>query len=109
MRQAYELAWICASMYCKTTPRLSVVDDISFRRPVLIGSILLLSAQIVYTEGNQMLLKVIAMTVDPITNAKEITNDFYFKLTSPSHTELPQVMPKTYAESMMYIDGKRHM
>lgn len=110
MRQAYELAWVNACSYCKTTPKISVVDDISFKKPVLIGSLLYLTSQIVYTEPNQMQVRVHAETVDPLNPAnRETTNDFYFKFTSPSNIDLPRVVPKTYAESMMYIDGKRHM
>jgi acyl-coenzyme A thioesterase 9 len=109
MRQAYELAWANACLYSKATPRIKIVDDISFKRPVLIGSLLFLSSQIVYTEGNLIQVHVHAQGVDPTTNQKETTNDFYFQFTVPPHVNIPQVMPKTYAESMMYIDGKRHM
>ncbi|CAF0945146.1 unnamed protein product [Brachionus calyciflorus] len=108
MRQAYELAWTNACLFSKTTPRCSVVDDISFKRPVLIGSLLFLTSEVVYTEGQQIQVKVHAQTVDPKTSHKETSNDFYFKFKIPSTNPIAQVMPKTYAESMMYIDGKRH-
>lgn len=112
MRQAFELAWTNACLYSKTTPRISVVDDISFRKPVVIGSLLFLSSQVVYTEGNFIQVKVHAQTVDPKTAHREVTNDFHFKFLAvgPSQDfKICQVIPKTYAESMMYIDGKRHM
>lgn len=112
MRQAFELAWTNACLYSKTTPRITVVDDISFRKPVLIGSLLFLSSQVVYTNQNLMQVKVHAQTVDPKTATKEFTNDFYFKFLasySEPNQKISEVIPKTYAESMMYIDGKRHM
>ena len=109
MRQAFEIAWINASMYSKSIPRVETVDDISFRRPVLIGSLLFLSSQVVYTENNFIQVKVHAQAVDIATNARETTNDFYFKFSVPDNLNMPQVIPKSYAESMMYIDGKRHM
>lgn len=108
MRQAYELAWVNACLYCKTTPKIRVVDDITFKKPVLIGSLLFLSSQVVYTENNFIQVKVHATTVDPKTNHPEFTNDFYFKFHAPVEV-LPQVWPKTYAESMIYLDGMRHM
>ena len=79
-----------------------------------IGSLLFLTSQIVYTESNQMQVRVHAETVDPLNpNNREISNDFYFIFTSPisggNSESLPRVVPKTYAESMMYIDGMRHM
>lgn len=91
MRQAYELAWVNACLYCKTTPQISVVDDISFKKPVLIGSLLFLTSQIVYTESNQMQVRVHAETVDPLNPSKrEITNDFYFIFTAPVNSNLPR-------------------
>lgn len=109
MRQAYELAWINACMYSKETPRICVIDDISFKRPVLIGALLYLTAQVVYTQDNYIQVKVHAQSVDRQTNKKETTNDFYFKFSVNPNSNMPQVIPKTYAESMMYLDGKRHM
>jgi len=109
MRQAFELAWTNATLYSKTTPKIKVVDNITFKRPVLIGSLLLLSSQIVYTDQNHMLIKVLAQSVEPRTNQREITNDFYFKFAVPKDHNLPQVMPKTYSEYMLYIDGMRHL
>lgn len=63
----------------------------------------------VYTEGNLIQVRVHAQTIDPKTNHQEASNDFYFKFMVPQGHSIPQVWPKTYAESMMYIDGKRHM
>jgi len=109
MRKAYELAWANVFIHCKTPPKISVVDDISFKRPVLIGSLLLISSQIVYVDANFIQVKVHAETMDPMTKKREITNDFYFKFVVPETVSVPLVVPKTYGEYMMYIDGKRHM
>ncbi|GAV06820.1 hypothetical protein RvY_16742-2 [Ramazzottius varieornatus] len=46
MRNAFELAWVNAYMYCGSRPLTLTVDDIKFRRPVEIGSILLMSARV---------------------------------------------------------------
>lgn len=109
MRQGYELAWANACLYSKTKPMIKVVDDISFKKPVLIGSLLFLNSQIVCTDENHMLIKVLAQSVNPLTNESEITNDFYFKFAVPEGVILPQVFPKTYSEYMLNIDGQRHM
>ncbi|XP_070213081.1 acyl-coenzyme A thioesterase 9, mitochondrial-like isoform X2 [Littorina saxatilis] len=45
MRQAFEMAWANAAIYCKGRPVVQVVDDIVFHRPVEIGSLLFLSSQ----------------------------------------------------------------
>ena len=109
MRQAYEIAWANACLYSQTTPRCVAVDDISFKKPVLIGSLLFLNSQIVCTDDRHMMVKVLAQSVNPSTSESEITNDFYFKFTVPAGGTLPQVLPKTYSEYMLNIDGRRHM
>ncbi len=109
MREAYQLAYSNASLFSKTTPRICVVDNISFKRPVLIGSLLFFSSQVVYTENNYLQVKVHAETVDLKDNKREMTNDFYFKFSVPPNYPLNKVIPKTYSEAMMYIDGRRHM
>ena len=110
MRQAYELAWTNASLHSKTYPRIKQIEDISFKKPVHIGSLLFLNSQVVCTDALNMQIKVLAQAVDPLTGHTEITNDFYFKFAVPDEcVSLRQVMPKTYSEYMLNIEGRRHM
>ncbi|CAL1538807.1 unnamed protein product [Lymnaea stagnalis] len=110
MRKAYELAWANASIYANTRPNMcKIVDDIVFKRPVEIGSLLFLSSQasIVYTKGSDIQVHVHAEVVDPEKGTRETTNDFHFTFDT-GVPNLPRVMPKTYAESMLFLVGKRH-
>lgn len=108
MRAAYELAWITATSYCKKAPLMcKVVDDILFKRPVEIGSLLFLSSQVIYSENQDVQVHVHAEVIYPQEGKRETTNDFHFTFDS-GLPNLPQVMPKTYAEAMMYLMGKRH-
>lgn len=109
MREAFQIAYANACVFSGTLPRICVVDNISFRRPVLIGSMLFMSSQVVYTEDNFMQVKVYAESIDMNSGKKEMTNDFYFKFSVPPNYPLKKVIPKTYSEAMMYIDGKRHL
>lgn len=108
MRKAFEIGWVNACMYSKSQVEIDVVDDITFRRPVTIGSLLFLSSQVVYTHSNQILVKVHAEVVDKFTHSRDVTNEFYFKFIVPDKAEVPRVIPKTYSEAMIYIDGRRH-
>lgn len=108
MRKAYELGWANAALYCKARPVLKVVDDIVFRKPVEIGSLLFFSSQIVYTEGPLLQVKVHAEVLDVLTGSRDTTNDFYFAFDS-GQPDLPHIVPRTYAESMLYLDGMRHL
>ncbi|ELT98028.1 hypothetical protein CAPTEDRAFT_123067 [Capitella teleta] len=106
MRQAFEIAWANACVYCKGRPSIVAVDDIIFKKPVEIGSLLYLSSQIVYTNGDHMLVKVHAEVVNAKSGQHETTNIFHY--TFRSKMTIPPVIPKSYAEYMMYLDGKRH-
>ena len=71
------------------------MDDILFRKPVDVGSLLcLLSRGVVYTEGNNMQLCVSAEVVDPRLGTKDLTNVFYF--TFNTKEPVKPVMPQTY-------------
>ncbi|KAG0304360.1 hypothetical protein BGZ98_005616 [Dissophora globulifera] len=87
------------------------LDEISFRKPVPIGSILSLDSQIAYSEGGrhhsfQVMVK--ADVLDILKGTREETNTFWFTFTNPKEAHsTPKVMPRTYAETMLYLDGKR--
>ncbi|GAB6025161.1 Acyl-coenzyme A thioesterase 9, mitochondrial [Chamberlinius hualienensis] len=108
MRQAFDLSWATAFVYSKTSSCILHVDDIWFRKPVEIGSLLFFSSQVVYTEGPYMQIRVDASVVNPQTNVYDTTNVFYFTFTSGDGELVKTVIPKTYSESMLYLDGKRH-
>lgn len=69
-----------------------------FQRPVEIGSLLFLSTMVVYVEGNKIQTRVNAEVVDIHTTERHTTNIFYFIFkTKDGKTQLPNVVPKTYA------------
>lgn len=45
--------------------------------------------------------------VTRMTNTTTTTNVFYFVFESRLNDALPQIMPETYGESLLYIDGER--
>ncbi|XP_033003141.1 acyl-coenzyme A thioesterase 9, mitochondrial isoform X1 [Lacerta agilis] len=106
MRKAYELGWACAYSYGNSRPYVVAVDDIMFQKPVEIGSLLLLSAQVCYTENNNAQVRVHSEVYDPATRVHHTTNVFHF--TFMLENEIPSIVPRTYGESMLYLDGKRH-
>ncbi|XP_062297810.1 acyl-coenzyme A thioesterase 9, mitochondrial-like isoform X2 [Scomber scombrus] len=106
MRKAYELGWANACSYGGCRPNLVAVDDILFQRPVEIGSLLMLSSQVCYTQGKYIQVRVHSEVFDPLTSQHNTTNVFHF--TFASDRDVPNIMPMTYGESMLYLDGKRH-
>nr|CAH0100913.1 unnamed protein product [Daphnia galeata] len=106
MRLAIELAWANGYVYCKSLPTLVHVDDILFRKPVEIGSLLYFSSQVVYTQGHYVMIRVTAEVVQPENGTHDLTNVFHFTLKTDS--QVPEVIPRTYQEAMMFLDGRRH-
>lgn len=107
MRKALELAHANATAHCKSYANLKYVDDISFQQPVEIGSFLYLSSRIVYTVRKLLQLRVHAQVLNPLTGEFKTTNTFQFTFSTAN--DFPTVMPRTYAEYLLYIEGKRHL
>ncbi|XP_024148472.1 acyl-coenzyme A thioesterase 9, mitochondrial isoform X2 [Oryzias melastigma] len=107
MRKAYELGWANACSYAGRRPTLVAVDDILFQKPVEIGSLLLLSSQVCYTQDQYIQVRVHSEVFDPLTRQHSTTNIFHY--TFASDADVPNIVPKTYGESMLYLDGKRHL
>ncbi|CAG0918136.1 unnamed protein product [Notodromas monacha] len=108
MRLAYELGWASATSYCGTRMGATFIDDILFRRPVEVGSILHLTSVIGYTEGDSVLVRVRADVEDYKTGKKELTNTFYFTFKAMDGSTVPSVIPRSYKGYMIYLDARRH-
>lgn len=107
MRQAFELAWANTHVYGKCRPFIIHVDDIWFRKPVEVGSMLYFNSQVCYTEDNYVQTRVSAEVLDPETGNMSVTNVFQFTFEMRLH-EPHQIIPKSYNEAMMYLTGRRH-
>jgi len=108
MRQAFELAWSNAVRYAQQRVDAISIDDIVFQRPVEIGTLLFLSSQVVYTQAHCIEIRVHAEVLKPTDAHGETSNVFYFTFGTTNGEAVPCVMPKTYAEYMTFVDGKRH-
>ncbi|KAG3271833.1 acyl-coenzyme A thioesterase 9, mitochondrial isoform X2 [Ictidomys tridecemlineatus] len=106
MRKAYELAWATACNFSGSRSFVVAVDDIMFQKPVEIGSLLFLSSQVCFTQNNYIQVRVHSEVASLQNKEHMTTNVFHF--TFMSEKEVPLVYPKTYGESMLYLDGQRH-
>lgn len=106
-REAYELAWVCAYRFAKTTPSGQHMDDITFLKPVEVGSIVTFSSQLVYASelASSVIVRVVAQVENPQTGESHITNEFFFEFAFPELKT--QVHPETYEEAMLFLDGRR--
>ncbi|KAJ8324200.1 hypothetical protein QVD99_008530 [Batrachochytrium dendrobatidis] len=112
MRLAFELAYANSLIFVKSPIQFVALDNIIFRLPVNIGSLLSLRSQVVYSSGapsKNFQVMVIADVLDPLyRNGRLNSNTFHFTFSAPYCENVPRVIPQTYEESMKYIEGRRH-
>ena len=104
MRKGFELAYTASWIFSKHRPRFIALDDNTFLKPVEIGSVVTFTATVVYAEGDSCTVVVKVEVLHPETGKKETTNIFYFSFGIPVQN---RIVPETYQEAMMFIEGKR--
>ncbi|EJD38364.1 Thioesterase/thiol ester dehydrase-isomerase [Auricularia subglabra TFB-10046 SS5] len=115
MRLAYELAYANSSLFARRPMRFLSLDDISFRRPVNIGSIVRLTSLISHTTSNEVYpvvihVRVQADVLDITTGSAQMTNDFRFTWCVDGGDPIARtVVPQTYQEAMMWLEGRRDL
>lgn len=95
-----------AYTFAKKVPKLVHISDINFIRPVDVSSLISMTGHVLYTEMNYMEIVVLAEIFDPITGTFTTSNSFYYTFSVPEHI-LPQIVPKTYYETILYLEGRR--
>ena len=93
------------TVYCGLYRKLSNGFKLACR--VEIGSLLYFNAQVAYTEGNHVQVRVGAEALNPKTKELEVTNVFHYTFRLEGEPA-PQIIPKTYHEAMLYLNARRH-
>ncbi|PNF22633.1 Acyl-coenzyme A thioesterase 9, mitochondrial [Cryptotermes secundus] len=106
MRNALELSLLAGNLYSKYHPELLHISDISFRKPVNVGSFINMHAHVVYTEQNFIQITVFADVIDPVSSQTVTTNSFQFTYKTPA--DVVRIIPRSYSDAMLYIDGRRN-
>ncbi|KAH0592958.1 hypothetical protein MHUMG1_09204 [Metarhizium humberi] len=122
LKQTFELAFCCAASFTHTRPRFVSLDPSTFQNPVPVGSVLYLTATVVYTDpplvsrgaddagsGEALRQTRVQVRVDSkVRNVEhgETKPTGQFNYTFLVDTDI-KVMPRTYSEFMMYVDARR--
>lgn len=125
MKQTFELAFCCAASFAHARPTFISADPCTFRNPVPVGSVLYLTATIVYTdpplinqdgsEGQQtdpenpvtrVHVRVDSKVRDVEHGVAKPTGQFNYTFSVPKNVK---VLPHTYQEFMMYVDACRRV
>lgn len=104
-RSAFELAWVTAYLHSKSRPTFVALDDNTFLNPIDIGSVVNFIAHVVYTKGNRCHVRVTAEVIHPSVGRTDVTNIFHFEFEVDPKQEI--VVPETYEDAIMYLEGKR--
>ncbi|CCM02110.1 uncharacterized protein FIBRA_04187 [Fibroporia radiculosa] len=113
MRLAYELGFANSVLFTGCHVLFVSLDGISFAKPVPIGSILRLTSHILHTSSSEQFPGLIhvgvqANVVDVSTGKEQTTNDFRFTWCTDRSIPLTRkVVPKTYKEAMLWLEGRR--
>ncbi|KJX94536.1 acyl-CoA thioester hydrolase like protein [Zymoseptoria brevis] len=121
LKQTFELAFCCAASFAHARPTFVSLDPSTFQNPVPVGSVLYLTATVVYTDPpvvtgeadipssteagrTRVQVRVDTKVRDVEHGQARPTGQFNYTFTVERGI---QVMPRTYSEFMMYVDARR--
>ncbi|KAI9671869.1 MAG: hypothetical protein M1831_003397 [Alyxoria varia] len=127
LKQTFELAFCCAASFSHARPTFICADPCTFLNPVPVGSVLYLSATVAYTDPSfvhdedgisgpaatgddvnepmtRVSIRVDSKVRDVEHGTTKPTGQFHYTFMVKSNM---RVMPQSYQENMIYLDGKR--
>ncbi|KAF2740676.1 Thioesterase/thiol ester dehydrase-isomerase [Polyplosphaeria fusca] len=120
LKQTFELAFTCCSAFAHARPTFVSLDPSTFQNPVPVGSILYLTATVVYTDPpligapgensdaeipyTRIQVRVDSKVRDVEHGHSKPTGQFNYTFVVEKNI---RVMPRTYQEYMMYLDARR--
>lgn len=120
LKQTFELAFTCVAAFAHARPTFVSLDPSTFQNPVPVGSILYLTATVVYTDPpligapgetvnedskyTRVQVRVDSKVRDVEHGRSKPTGQFNYTFTVEKKI---RVMPRTYQEFMMYLDARR--
>ena len=127
LKQTFELAFCCAASFAHTRPAFVSLDPSTFQNPVPVGSVLYLTATVVYTDPplvstgaesstatedrpdnskTRVQVRVDSKVRDVEHGVAKPTGQFNYTFTVERDIK---VMPRSYSEFMMYVDARRRV
>jgi acyl-coenzyme A thioesterase 9 len=125
LKQTFELAFCCAASFAHARPTFISADPCTFPNPVPVGSVLYLSATVVYTDPplleedgsapahadpdrpvTRVHVRVDSKVRDVEHGNARPTGQFNYTFSVPRNVK---IIPHTYQEFMMYVDARRRV
>eukprot|EP00918_Siedleckia_nematoides_P050969 GHVU01111574.1.p1 GENE.GHVU01111574.1~~GHVU01111574.1.p1 ORF type:complete len:541 (+),score=100.00 GHVU01111574.1:138-1760(+) len=105
-RLAFELSWMCVGTTTRATPELLGIDDIYFKEPVVLGSILQISATITYSDDNIFNVRTETFTLNPGESKRRLVGVVNFTYKQQADRKYLAI-PENYTEYMRFLEGRR--
>jgi acyl-coenzyme A thioesterase 9 len=122
LKQTFELAFTTAAAFAHSRPTFVSLDPSTFQNPVPVGSILYMTATVVYTdppligapdeqfdsdsEYTRVQVRVDSKVRDVEHGHSKPTGTFNYTFTVKKNI---RVVPRTYQEFMLYLDARRRV
>lgn len=111
MRILDQVAYACGTRYCGIDVVTVYADNISFRYPIAIGSLVKFLARVNYTGKSSMEIGIKVISEDLKNKTSTHTNSCYFTMVALDPYGIPleieKLIPKTSDEIRRYEDAKR--
>ncbi|KAK5645924.1 hypothetical protein RI129_004388 [Pyrocoelia pectoralis] len=107
MRAALEVSYGLGYLFTNSRPLFRTISDITFNKPISLNSLIHMHAHLVCTKGKFYQIRVHTHAWNAEDSTNFTSNTFHFTYESP--TNVKEIFPKTYQESMKYIDGYRNL
>lgn len=108
MRKAFELAYMCAAKFNKSTNvEFRGFDDVFFCQPVNVGDFWEYNARVVFVATDTLRIRVDARTWNALSDDEQKTNEFYFIFRTSEWSKDKAIVPETYEEAMLWLEGRR--
>ncbi|KAK7532394.1 HotDog domain-containing protein [Phyllosticta citribraziliensis] len=122
LKQTFELAFCCAASFAHTRPTFVSLDPSTFQNPVPVGSVLYMTATVVYTDPPAVVDPADSLNASTEKRRTRVQVRVDSKVRNVEHGETKptgqfnytftvdadvKVMPETYTEFMLYIDARR--
>ncbi|AXH09646.1 acyl-CoA thioesterase [Malaciobacter halophilus] len=94
LRLLDQVAYACATQYCKTYVVTLSSDMVLFKNPIKVGSLVTFKAKINYTGTTSMEVGIKVVSQDVKTKEKIHTNTCFFTMISVDENMKPKAVPK---------------
>lgn len=109
MMHGFELAYAACNLFFGDKPQLVAIDEVHFLHPVAIGSIVRMDAIVCYKEQSRVIVRVEVRVIDPSSGNSNVTNYVWVTFHTYSGRRLPDLMPVSYEEAILMLEGRRKM